>query len=80
MGERRWDLVLDRDQRILLPEADPVRAVERVIALDQADQLLDRDVLAVDLRSERRPVLRLAPFALGELRRTRGADPKASAL
>ena len=44
MGERRWDVVLDRDQRILLPETGPVPALERVIALDKAEHLLDRDI------------------------------------
>ncbi|MDZ4093346.1 MAG: cell division protein FtsQ/DivIB [Paracoccaceae bacterium] len=72
MGERRWDMVLDRDQRILLPGADPVRALERIIALDQAEDLLARDILAIDLRNAARPVLRLAPDALRELRRTKG--------
>jgi cell division protein FtsQ len=80
VGERRWDLVLDRDQRILLPEADPVRALDRVIALDQAEDLLDRNVLAVDLRDARRPVLRLAPAALAALRQARGIDTEASEL
>lgn len=80
VGERRWDLVLDRNQRILLPETAPVRALERVIVLDQAEHLFDRDVLAVDMRIEHRPVLRLAPFALGELRRARGIDTGASDL
>jgi cell division protein FtsQ len=72
MGERRWDVVLDRDQRILLPEGDAVRALERVIALDKAEQLLNRDVLAVDLRNAARPVLRLAPPALVKLREAQG--------
>ncbi len=60
MGERRWDIVLDRDQRILLPETDPVTAVQRVIALDQAEDLLGRDVVVVDMRDDRRPTIRLA--------------------
>ncbi|PZQ96867.1 MAG: cell division protein FtsQ [Cereibacter sphaeroides] len=72
MGDRRWDVVLDRDQRILLPELDPVRALERVIALDKAEKLLDRDVVAVDLRNAQRPVLRLSRNALGQLRVARG--------
>ncbi len=72
MGERRWDIVLDRDQRLLLPPENPVAALERLIALDQAEDLLSRDILAVDLRIAQRPVLRLAPFALSELRRVRG--------
>jgi cell division protein FtsQ len=72
MGERRWDLVLDRDQRILLPEVGAVRALERVIALDKAEHLLDRDVVAVDLRNGARPVLRLSAAALTRLREAKG--------
>lgn len=72
MGDRRWDIVLDRDQRIQLPSENPVRAVERLIALDQAQDILARDLLTVDLRNEHRPTLRLAPFALDELRRAQG--------
>ena len=75
MGERRWDIVLDRDQRIMLPAHNPVAALERLLALDQAENLLARDILAVDLRSEQRPALRLAPFALNEARRSAGLIP-----
>lgn len=71
MGERRWDFVLDRNQRILLPVDDPISAIERILALDQADDLLARDVIAIDFRLKERPVLRLAPNALAELRRAR---------
>ena len=75
MGERRWDIVLDRDQRILLPAISPVPALERLLALDQAEDLLARDILSIDLRSEKRPALRLAPFALNEARRAAGLIP-----
>lgn len=61
MGERRWDLVLDRDQRILLPEHDPVAALERVIALDQAQSLLSRAVSQVDMRIAHRATVRVIP-------------------
>lgn len=71
MGERRWDLVLDREQRILLPEENPVRALERLIALDQAEAILARDITAVDLRNDRRPTLRLSAEAAGALREIR---------
>ncbi|WP_096786486.1 cell division protein FtsQ/DivIB [Rhodobacter sp. CZR27] len=80
MGERRWDIVLDRGQRILLPVEDPVAAVERMIVLDEAQDLLERDVISVDLRIKDRPVLRLAPFALDEVRRARGIDTSGSDL
>ncbi|MEZ5778248.1 MAG: cell division protein FtsQ/DivIB [Paracoccaceae bacterium] len=60
MGERRWDVVLDREQRILLPEDQPVEAIQRVIALDQAEDMLGRDLLIVDMRNNSRPTIRLA--------------------
>lgn len=69
MGARRWDLVLDRDQRILLPETGAVQALERVIALNQVEDMLERDLVAVDMRNAARPTLRLAPGAVEELRR-----------
>jgi cell division protein FtsQ len=75
MGERRWDVVLDRNQRIMLPVKQPVQALDRLIALNQAQDLLGRDVLAVDLRLQSRPSLRLAPYSLAELRRARGISP-----
>lgn len=68
ISARRWDLMLDRNQRILLPADEPVRALERLLALDKAEDLLARDIAAVDLRHRNRPVLRLAPLALSELR------------
>jgi cell division protein FtsQ len=71
VGNRRWDLVLDRDQRIQLPEERPVPALEQVLALHQAQGILDRDVAVVDMRSPRRPTLRLAEAARDELRRIR---------
>lgn len=74
MGERRWDLVLDRNQRILLPEQNPVQALERLLALDHAQDLMNRDILTVDLRSDHRPTLRLTPNAHAEIRRAQGLE------
>ena len=71
MGERRWDVVLDRDQRILLPETGAVRALERAIAMDQAVDMLERDIVAVDLRLRERPTLRMTQSALEDLWRIR---------
>lgn len=67
-GDRRWDLVLDRGQTVLLPAIDPVSAIERLLALDQSGNLLARDLTAIDLRDLRQPVLRLGPTALATLR------------
>lgn len=68
VGRRRWDLILDRDQVIRLPEAGAVEAVERVMALDQVEDLLARDVTVVDMRNPRRPTLRLTAEAAARFR------------
>ena len=64
MGERRWDIILDRDQVIRLPEADPVAALSKVMALQAAESLLGRDLTVVDMRDPRRPMLRLSTHAM----------------
>lgn len=74
VGERRWDVVLDRDQVIQLPDRNPVQALERAIVMDQAFDLLDRDVVAVDLRLPQRPTVRLTQDAVTELRRIRAIE------
>lgn len=71
MGERRWDVVLDRDQRILLPTENPVRALERVIALEGAQDVLSRDVAQVDMRLGQRPTVQMNTNATTEMWRIR---------
>lgn len=59
MGERRWDVALDRGQRLLLPADNPLPALQRIIALDQAKNMLDRDIAVVDMRNPDRPTVRM---------------------
>lgn len=66
IGERRWDVVLDRDQRILLPEKTPVQALERVIVLGDVQDMLARDLVTVDMRLSARPTLRMNERAAEE--------------
>jgi cell division protein FtsQ len=77
MGERRWDVVLDRDQRIRLPESAPVAALERVLALEQAQDLLSRDILVADMRNPARPVLQISAGAMEILREIRSQSTEA---
>ncbi|MGJ8610012.1 MAG: cell division protein FtsQ/DivIB [Octadecabacter sp.] len=72
MGERRWDVILDSGQRILLPTVDPVDAFQRVVALNQAQDLLERDIAVVDMRHTGRPTIRLNEQAVANLRQTSG--------
>lgn len=71
VGERRWDVILDRDQRIMLPAEGALGALERVLALNAAQDVLARDVRVVDLRNPGRPTLRLSPESMTELTRIR---------
>ncbi|MEO0400832.1 MAG: cell division protein FtsQ/DivIB [Pseudomonadota bacterium] len=71
LGNRRWDVILDRNQRIMLPSVDPVQALERVIALDGVDEILARDVARIDLRLRDRPTVRMNATATEEWWRIR---------
>lgn len=71
VGERRWDMVLDRGQTIMLPEVGAITAMRRIMALHLAQDLLSRDVSVIDMRNGERPVLRLTDNAVSELRRMR---------
>ncbi len=68
VGARRWDVVLRDGPRIRLPAQGAVRAFERVRALDDAQDLLARDIRVVDLRNPDRPTLRVGPGARETLR------------
>jgi cell division protein FtsQ len=76
MGARRWDVVLDRDQRIMLPEAGAEQALEWAIAMAVTPKvdLLSRDLLAVDLRLPRRPTIRMTDQATKDMWRIKAIE------
>jgi len=67
VGERRWDLILDNGQRIMLPEEGAVAALERVLFLEEIGDMLRRDVTVIDMRDQRRPTLRISRDAMSFL-------------
>lgn len=75
MGERRWDIALDGDRAVMLPEKNPVRAIEKVLALDASDDLLSRDFTRIDLRNPDRPTVRLSSYALEQFQVITGQIP-----
>ena len=74
MGERRWDVVLTNDARIMLPEVGARGAFDRVLALEEVGEILSRDLTIVDLRNPGRLTVRLSDEAMEEFRRIRGYD------
>jgi cell division protein FtsQ len=77
VGQRRWNVVLDRGLTIMLPEQRPEPALARVMALHYGEELLDRDLAVIDMRLGDRPTLRMTPRALDvlRLRDAAGDDP-----
>ena len=73
VGERRWNVVLSGGVTVMLPEVGPSQALVRVMEMHRTEELLDRDVSAVDMRLPERPTLRLRAGAL-ESYRNRGTD------
>ncbi len=73
VGNRRWDVVLDGGQRIMLPAEGAVAALERVMARVQMQDLLERRIDVIDMRNPNRPTVRVAPDVMEEIQKTRAA-------
>ncbi|HUT50367.1 MAG TPA: cell division protein FtsQ/DivIB [Alphaproteobacteria bacterium] len=58
LGRRRWDLIFDKGVIVMLPEETPQRAWRRFVQLARSRHLLDRGLVAIDLRLPGRIVLR----------------------
>lgn len=61
---RRWDLRLDNGIVVKLPEHNVPRAMHVLSTLEAEQELLERDIAAVDLRLEDRTTIRLTEGAL----------------
>lgn len=57
IGNRRWDLTLKSSVIVRLPAEHAEMALTRLAALDRDEKLLERDLLAIDLRLPDRAVL-----------------------
>nr|WP_188112556.1 cell division protein FtsQ/DivIB [Rhizobium tropici] len=75
---RRWDLYLDNGVIIKLPEDNIDGALARLTKLDKNENLLDRDIAAVDLRLDDRTAIELTPDAA--VRRQAAVDARNKAL
>jgi cell division protein FtsQ len=65
VGERRWNLKLRNNADVLLPENHEAEAVARLAELQASKSLLDRPLLAIDMRQPDKLVLRPPPPAPG---------------
>lgn len=63
VGERRWNLRMTNGTDVMLPEGHEVAALDRLIQLQQDHAVLDRPLVAIDLRLPDRLVFRPRPDA-----------------
>ena len=61
IGERRWDIVLDRGRLIMLPEKDPIDALRLLNVVEQSKDILARNLSVIDLRIPGKLVVRMHP-------------------
>jgi cell division protein FtsQ len=75
---RRWDIRLDNGVIVKLPEHDMARAMAVLAKLNNEEQLVERDIVAVDLRLEDRTTIQLSEGAAK--RRQLAVEARAKAL
>jgi cell division protein FtsQ len=63
IGERRWNLRLKSGIDVKLPETNPQAAIATLLRLERESRILERAILAIDLRVEGRAFLRLTQEA-----------------
>lgn len=59
VSQNRWTIILNNGIELLLPPEQPEIAMRTIAALDSEKQLLSREIVAVDLRFDRKAILRL---------------------
>ena len=71
VGNRRWNIFLNNDQFILLPEKNPIDALKKVESLDMNYDIFQRNIKGIDLRNQNFPILRLDKESFEEKRKLR---------
>ncbi|MEA1676886.1 cell division protein FtsQ/DivIB [Nitrospirillum sp. BR 11163] len=79
VGARRWDLHLKGGLEVRLPEVNYEAAVHQLAALEASDKILERDVVAIDLRVPDRLVVQSSPAAIAAKAAAKAADKKRQA-
>ena len=67
VGERRWDLVLDNNLRIMLPQTEFLAAFDRLMLMNQSGSLFSNQISIIDLRLVERPTVRVSAVSVNQL-------------
>ena len=67
VGKRRWNLIMTSGQVVMLPEKNPEQAIQKIIILDKAEQILSRNIAVFDFRLPSRITLRIPTDKYGQI-------------
>ena len=74
VGERRWDLILENNVRIMLPQREFLAAFDRLMLMNEAGSLLSGRLSNIDMRLVVRPTVRLDTVSVDPLRTNSNGD------
>ena len=74
VGERRWDLVLDNNLRIMLPQTEFLAAFDRLMLMSQSGSLFSNQLSSIDMRLVERPTIRVGAASVDQLTYNRSGD------
>ena len=74
VGERRWDLILENNLRIMLPQREFLAAFDRLMLMNEAGSLLSGKLSNIDMRLVERPTVRVDKVPVDPLRTNGNGD------
>ena len=74
VGERRWDLVLDNNLRIMLPQTEFLAAFDRLMLMNHTGSLFSNQLSSIDMRLVERPTIRVGAASVDQLTYNRSGD------
>jgi len=74
VGERRWDLILENNVRIMLPQREFLAAFDRLMLMNEAGSLLSGRLSNIDMRLVVRPTVRVDTVSVDPLKANSNGD------
>ena len=74
VGERRWDLILENNVRIMLPQREFLAAFDRLMLMNEAGSLLSGRLSNIDMRLVVRPTVRVDTVSVDPLKTNSNGD------
>ena len=74
VGERRWDLILENNVRIMLPQREFLAAFDRLLLMNEAGSLLSGRLSNIDMRLVVRPTVRVDTVSVDPLKTNSNGD------